>query len=841
MANQVRFGVGVDDRASKPIRDIRDAWHRLQTDGSQALTAGIAAAASLQAFNLLGSAIGKVTDILGDSVRAAIEEERSVAKLGASLKANVAGWDGSTDAIEKQLAAQMRLGFADDEQRQALALLLPATHDQAKALDDLRLAMDLATFKGIDLRSAAEALIKTEGGHYRILQTLIGSTKDITTAEQALAAVHTATAGAAEALADTEGGKLKAAQIDLGESMEKLGGVALPVVASATTAVASAAEVAAQRIAEFGSAAGDLIDRANRLTQSVGGAAGRVPILADAVDLVTGSFNRARSGIFDFDRVVEASRQQTAEAARAQAEYNRVAGASARILDGLHESAASVIRPVEQMNQDVFKGADYFGQFTTAAQDTGAGLDIVSSYATRAASSLYNTEAATQAAADAAVAAQNPLSAEAAFLDHVAFSAATAARNLAALGSAQSAADRANASRLRAMGETAGAGISGSLQHGYVAAQPFEFTAPTFTPPRGSAGGGRSGGGGGTSRVKVDAEAAAQALRTKLAAAYDTAKRAADAALGAAHDKAIDAIDAEKKQAYAVAQTTYDLRLQVLETQKAGLYAKANADQAALDSARQSRNMRDLGESVQDANDALAQAMAGGDPEQIKMAQRQVRNANEALSDAQQQAAIDAEKSSADKAAAALDDQANADKAQLTLAQQAADALAAQQTAAEDQRYAAQQAALDKSYDLLKSKLDDEKTLHSKTNAEILALYDKAQAPAAAAGAKVAAALIAGLKGTISAGVDLGTLSPAMSAADWKAAAATNLGPDVTPAGTAGGPGGLAGTGSAVTLNVNITVQGSVVDPNSAVATQIARGLAPAIAKVIREDALPVT
>jgi hypothetical protein len=83
---------------------------------------------------------GQVTDALGDSITAAREETISVAKLDAALKANVASWDGNTEAIEAALKARMDLGYADDEQRDSLAQLVAVTKDSTAALDIQRTA-----------------------------------------------------------------------------------------------------------------------------------------------------------------------------------------------------------------------------------------------------------------------------------------------------------------------------------------------------------------------------------------------------------------------------------------------------------------------------------------------------------------------------------------------------------------------------------------------------------------------------------------------------------------------------------------------------------------------------
>jgi hypothetical protein len=187
-------------------------------------------------------AIGKIVDVMGDAVHAALEEEKSIAKLDAALRANVEGWDGNTDAIEKTLKARMRLGFADDEQRESLALIVGATKDYTKALKIQRVAMDLARLKNISLQAASEALIKVEGGQFRILKTLGIQLPKNATETEALAAVQKLATGQAEAFANTSEGKVLASQVRVGEALETLGGRIMPLFVAGVEAGAEIVE-----------------------------------------------------------------------------------------------------------------------------------------------------------------------------------------------------------------------------------------------------------------------------------------------------------------------------------------------------------------------------------------------------------------------------------------------------------------------------------------------------------------------------------------------------------------------------------------------------------------------
>jgi hypothetical protein len=232
--------------ASREVDKLHTSLDRTaKSKGFKSIVQGLGVGVGIGVFDTLTRSIGAVTDVIGDSITAALDEEESISKLTASLKANVKGWDGNTTAMESVLAARMKLGFSDDEQRSSLATLVVATHDVSKALDIQRTAMDLARLKGISLQEASDALIKVEGGQYRALKALGIVLPANATATEALAAVQAAAKGQADQYASTTKGKLLVAQVKVGEAMEKLGTVLLPVVADVMGAVSTAVEALA--------------------------------------------------------------------------------------------------------------------------------------------------------------------------------------------------------------------------------------------------------------------------------------------------------------------------------------------------------------------------------------------------------------------------------------------------------------------------------------------------------------------------------------------------------------------------------------------------------------------
>lgn len=203
---------------------------------------GLGLGAGLGAFSLASTAISQLTDVVGESIKAFNADQESQNRLKASLKANIPAWNENTDAIEENILAKQRLGFDDETLRDSLTVLVGATHDVTKAQNIMNTAMDLARFKGIDLKTASEALIKVEGGVYRSLKQLGIKLKDNATSTEALAAVQAVANGQAEAYAETNNGKLLISQIKVGEAMERLGEILAGPVADATVAAADAIE-----------------------------------------------------------------------------------------------------------------------------------------------------------------------------------------------------------------------------------------------------------------------------------------------------------------------------------------------------------------------------------------------------------------------------------------------------------------------------------------------------------------------------------------------------------------------------------------------------------------------
>jgi hypothetical protein len=216
------------DKAGATMGQKLTASLKRSWDSGGALGVGIAAGA--MAFNAFGASIQGAVGFMGDAVNAAMEDEASQAKLRTALEANVKGWNGNTDAIEKVLKSRMKLGFSDEEQRASLAVLVAKTGDVTQALEIQGAAMDLARLKGIDLAAASKAIALGMGGQGRALKELGINVKDYASGTEILAAIQEKAAGQAETYANTTAGAMEAMNVQIGEAMESIGYKLLPVV-----------------------------------------------------------------------------------------------------------------------------------------------------------------------------------------------------------------------------------------------------------------------------------------------------------------------------------------------------------------------------------------------------------------------------------------------------------------------------------------------------------------------------------------------------------------------------------------------------------------------------------
>lgn len=375
MSNEIKFKATLDDKVSGSLAKIADNFDRLGGKGSAAsLFGNVGAKAVAVGFGLIEDAAAGAVGFLGDAIKAAMQDEESQKRLGASLKANIPGFAGNTDAIEKNILSAQRLGFMDDDLRNSLALLVGATHDVAKAQEIQNVAMDLARFKGISLQDASNALIKVEGGQYRALKALGIQLPKNATATEALAAVEKVASGQAEAYANTAGGKLLAAQVRIGEAMEQFGGVILPLVVDALNGLMVVMDALGKPFRDATAMTGDWTKKQINLAEAVqltGKSVTEINYeIQQGIDPLTGYTKAQYDAAKSFDTGSEAA----ASNAKALGDVGDAADTTAGALDGVKQSSEDMVRGLKADAQALIDG--YYDPIITNDKLLATNADI---------------------------------------------------------------------------------------------------------------------------------------------------------------------------------------------------------------------------------------------------------------------------------------------------------------------------------------------------------------------------------------------------------------------------------------------------------------------------------
>ncbi len=170
-----------------------------------------------------------ITAALGLATRAAMEEAIGVNRLSQALKNVGADYAALSVEIEKNIAAtQAKSNYGDAEQREALAALVGVTGTYNGALEQLRIATDLAAAKGMDLVTAAELIGRVVNGDISMLKRYGVAVKEGSSATEALNQIQERFNGAAEAAANP----LIQLKNAIGDLTEAVGSIFIPILRS---------------------------------------------------------------------------------------------------------------------------------------------------------------------------------------------------------------------------------------------------------------------------------------------------------------------------------------------------------------------------------------------------------------------------------------------------------------------------------------------------------------------------------------------------------------------------------------------------------------------------------
>lgn len=170
-----------------------------------------------------------------DSVKAAMEDQKSAALLNKTLQNTVGANESLIASVEEYIKKQeLALGVNDSELRPSLAALTIATHDVTKAQQLQSLALDISAGRGKDLNAVSIALAKAYAGNFNQLKRLgiplsenLIKSKDFVGITKELSA---AVGGQAAVAANTFAGKLERVQLGFEEAKKSLGYALIPAV-----------------------------------------------------------------------------------------------------------------------------------------------------------------------------------------------------------------------------------------------------------------------------------------------------------------------------------------------------------------------------------------------------------------------------------------------------------------------------------------------------------------------------------------------------------------------------------------------------------------------------------
>jgi hypothetical protein len=219
----------ISDFDASGIKRAQREFKQLETVGQKAQFAIKKAAVPAAA------ALGAVTAVIGDSMRAAIEDEAAQASLARQIKASSGATDSQVASVEKYISSLAKsAAISDDEARPAFQKLIVATKDVTKATDLMNLATDVAAATGKPLVDVSEALSKGYAGNMKALGALSPEIKAMIKDGASLADVQKVLeanfGGAGEAAANTAAGGMKKLSIAFGETKESIGQAFLPIM-----------------------------------------------------------------------------------------------------------------------------------------------------------------------------------------------------------------------------------------------------------------------------------------------------------------------------------------------------------------------------------------------------------------------------------------------------------------------------------------------------------------------------------------------------------------------------------------------------------------------------------
>lgn len=212
--------------ATKFINELEKSEKGTQSFGDKVESAG-------KKMSLLVSV--PIVGYLTAATKAAVDDDAAQTHLAQTLQNTVGNSKELVTQVEAYITkAQKASTFTDDDLRPAFETFLTTTHSVEDSQRLLSVAMDVAAGKGIDLKTASEAVAKANEGQFGAVNRLIPGIIDMKdktlTADQAVNQLANTFNGQAKSATETASGKAQTLKRDMGELSEKIGGQLLPVV-----------------------------------------------------------------------------------------------------------------------------------------------------------------------------------------------------------------------------------------------------------------------------------------------------------------------------------------------------------------------------------------------------------------------------------------------------------------------------------------------------------------------------------------------------------------------------------------------------------------------------------
>ena len=250
MARSKSLTVVISGDASQLTRAVTKADKDLDRLGKSSQASGKRFSAGMKLAG--AAAAGALTVGLKQSATAAIEAEKTQARLQAQLKASGLGYREHARAIEASISATSRLSGLDDEDlTDSFTNIVRVTGDVNQALKLNGLAADFARAKNIDVAKAGEIVGKVAGGNVGVLGRYGIQIEKGATSTEALGKLQEKFAGQAEAYGKTTAGATDRAKVGYENLQEVVGKRLAPGLAKVANRMADLAAAAEKNPAAF--------------------------------------------------------------------------------------------------------------------------------------------------------------------------------------------------------------------------------------------------------------------------------------------------------------------------------------------------------------------------------------------------------------------------------------------------------------------------------------------------------------------------------------------------------------------------------------------------------------